>query len=222
MGSIEECRENERLRELLIQNCNTRNTLTCKGLPPLSCKAFGKTFQPRANDETKCLRCEGTAGAIAGLSVLATLFVLGLVAYIRLIQKYPAAIKRWIATAAIMVNHVQTVSILGNLRLEFPPAVEVITSGAGLDILEMIGSVRPECLLVDTGISAFILAILVVWCGAVAVLVGFLTVQFFVGLRCWDRLFCAGRPEDEQAAARAARVDNVEFATTILYSAQVR
>ena len=65
-----------------------------------------------------------------------------------------AAIKRWIATAAIMVNHVQTVSILGNLRLEFPPAVEVITSGAGLDILEMIGSVRPECLLVDTGSAA--------------------------------------------------------------------
>ena len=72
-----------------------------------------------------------------------------IVLYIRLVthfQQLNEKLDLWINTAAIFFCHLQTVSIIGTLKLAWPPTVEEITQFAGLDFIAL-GALRPECTL---------------------------------------------------------------------------
>ena len=64
------------------------------------------------------------------------------VLYIAYIQK--SAMKEWVSTAALVISHLQTLAILGNLRLSWPPAVEATTDILSLS-LALASFLRPEC-----------------------------------------------------------------------------
>ena len=54
-------------------------------------------------------------------------------------------LRKWVSTSSIMINHVQTVSILALLKLHWPPSVEAATSFFSIDVSDWAAS-RPECL----------------------------------------------------------------------------
>ena len=51
--------------------------------------------------------------------------LLGLAFYVWLIFRFPDALTRWVSTVSIFFTHVQTVALVGSLRLAWPPSVEV-------------------------------------------------------------------------------------------------
>jgi hypothetical protein len=60
--------------------------------------------------------------------------------------------RKWVTTLSIFIAHAQTVSILGNLALEWPPPVQSFTRVVALSFVDT-PFVRAECL--ATGANAF-------------------------------------------------------------------
>ena len=61
-------------------------------------------------------------------------------------QRLGEKLDLWINTAAIFFCHLQTVSIVGTLKLAWPPSVRTLTEIATVDFLSL-GAIRPECAL---------------------------------------------------------------------------
>ena len=158
----------------LISRCRTSPDLACSGVPPQSCSSFGDDYVVRSDDSERCVRCpDATLGVLLQVAVL-LVFALLIVAYastplfqvvvplpvgayapsshrryVRLVahfQRLGEKLDLWINTAAIFFCHLQTLSIIGTLKLAWPPSVEAITEIASVDFLSL-GSVRPECTL---------------------------------------------------------------------------
>ena len=74
------------------------------------------------------------------------------------IRKYRPHLKRWVSTVSIFFTHMQTIGIVGNLKLVWPPPVEAVTSYATLSVFESTETIRPECLLKEFAeLSAFLI-----------------------------------------------------------------
>ena len=96
------------------------------------------------------------------------------------IRKYRHHLKRWVSTVSIFATHFQTISIVGNLHLHWPPPVEAVTGLATLSVFENTQIFRPECLVEDRGISTFYLFSILVAGGILFVLLGGLIAVFFL------------------------------------------
>ena len=57
---------------------------------------------------------------------LGTVAILIIMAYVAVVVRYPEALKHWVSTITITVNHAQTYAILGGLGLEWPESVRYL------------------------------------------------------------------------------------------------
>ena len=139
----------------LIERCRLASggLASCSGVPPLSCSAFGRRYQVRTDDNTKCVECDADiSNAALAISAVVLVFVLLLAGYLLVLQRFQRLGERldlWINTIAIFVCHLQTVSIIGTLKLSWPPSAIAIMQTAGINIFDF-GAIRPECLLGET------------------------------------------------------------------------
>ena len=63
-----------------------------------------------------------------------------------------------VSTVSIFFTHMQTIGIVGNLKLVWLPPVEAVTSYATLSVFESTETIRPECLLKEFAeLSAFLI-----------------------------------------------------------------
>jgi hypothetical protein len=134
-----------------------------------------------------------------------------LVAYIWFITKYPDAMRRWVSTSSILISHFQTVGIIANLRIDWPPSVVVVTSVINFNMLD-VSLYRPECLLLHTSASPFFIFTIAA-CGIVLVLMVGMS-SFTVVVKTCGKLCVSKRTRD-------AIVDSVEFAQSIVFSLQL-
>ena len=96
----------------------------CSGLAPYACSAFGEWARLKIDDPSECDACDGSMAPTIALLVSTLILCLGLlVVYVIIILRYPEALRRWLSFAIILVNHTQTLSILGSLDLAWPPSV---------------------------------------------------------------------------------------------------
>ena len=139
---------------MLMQYCNQAN-VQCEGLPPRSCSAFGSQrcdgcfFAVETLNPTKCLSCDRSPLkpilTMSGMALAGLVFLAG---YAWLVQRHPEMMQGGWGTFAILVQHTQTVGIIRELRLQWPPAVLTLLDALGFSIFSIeIG--RPECLLSD-------------------------------------------------------------------------
>ena len=94
-----------------------------------------------------CVYCEEWWQPLLLLGGLTLIGMVGLLLYIWLIGRHPESMTKWVSTVAILVAHVQTVSIVANLRLLWPASVTAVASFADLDLVDIhVGVLRPDCL----------------------------------------------------------------------------
>ena len=141
----------------------------CYGVPPHSCSAFGgdgKVYRMSIANPDECEECPDSAVAsiIALSSTVGAAFLL-LLGYVYIVARHPEALRRWVSTLTILVNHAQTVSILSGLGLEYP---ETVRYTMALMSLEALSVPDTSCLLAELEISPF-WAYALSFCGTVFV-----------------------------------------------------
>ena len=111
----------------LVSLCRTGPT--CNGLPPTSCAAFGSYYRIRTDDPTVCSYCDPAlvVGSVIALLVFGLVSCGLLAAYVAVLKRYPEAITKWVSTFSLMFGHVQTLAVIANLQLEWPPQVKAVT-----------------------------------------------------------------------------------------------
>lgn len=132
--------------QAIVTRCRSDPNLACDGLPPTSCEAFGPNYKLRTEDPTRCTYCDPDLfGKTVGLLIAAVVIacaVLG--AYVMLISgRYAEAMNRWVSTLSLFFAHLQTVAVIGNLALDWPPRVKAITGAVSLSIVSA-SFLRPE------------------------------------------------------------------------------
>ena len=86
--------------------CRGGASATCLGVPPEGCSAFANA-RPSVADPNECVLCDNlTAGLVFGICVVVA-GVAALAVFIRIIIRHPKALKRWVSTATILINHAQ-------------------------------------------------------------------------------------------------------------------
>ena len=141
--------ESDPMLRRLVKRCRTSGGVSCAGVPPISCGAFGPSYRVRLDDSERCVECPNLGVSIALQVAVLLTFAALIGAYIRVVVRYEHLGERldlWINTAAIFFCHLQTVSIIGTLKLAWPRSVEAITEVASVDFLSL-GAARPECAL---------------------------------------------------------------------------
>ena len=132
--------------QAIVTQCRANARLACKGLPPASCAAFGPDFKLRIEDPTRCTYCDPllfakTVGLLIG-AVGGT--CLTLVVYVMLISgRHAKAMNRWVSTLSLFFAHLQTIAVIGNLALDWPPRAKAITGALSLSIASA-SFLRPE------------------------------------------------------------------------------
>ena len=172
----------------------------CSGLPyagsGFSCTAFGFMARLKLDVPNECDKCDGDqTGTILLILLMVVLMVIGLTAYVIIILKFPEALRRWVSFAIILVNHTQTLSILGSLNLTWPPIVKIILSALTLFQIE-----SATCLL-PPNVPSF-------WLYAFGVL--------SLSLLLLGTVTLAMVYYDKHGRSRVA--DRLEFALTVLFS----
>ena len=117
----------------------------CSGLPPESCKAFGTTWRPSFDNANECVPCENAQFAFACAIGGGLLVLIAAAAYVTVLLKFPVAFERWGGTITLVLTHVQTLSILGSLAVDWPQSTRFAFSGLDLLVGDM-ASLRAECL----------------------------------------------------------------------------
>jgi len=210
-GNNFEYDEGDPLLRGLVRSCRTGG-MACSGVPPIGCSAFGASYEVRSDDSELCIACPDPAVTwlLAG-GVLVV--VVGLAAgYYRLVshfQKLNERLDLWVNTAAIFFCHLQTLSIIGTLKLAWPPSVETLTSFATVDFLSL-GAIRPECAL-QLGENAFYYLTFIRMAVLMALVLG-------VGVVQWTVKHCspASGPSAMQATVR--RVDFLEMFESVIFT----
>ena len=99
---------------------------------------------------SRCVKCVGVLWPAVSIGAAGTVMLVGLCAYVWFIQAHPESLTKVISTVSILISHVQTLSIIMNLRLSWPPSAEAVTSAMVVNVLE-IETLRPECLVGEDG-----------------------------------------------------------------------
>lgn len=199
----------------LVKACRAAN---CMGLPPLTCTAFRGDDELRYVPKTggggeECVACRNLIGPIALLGAFFLFGLMFMMLYVFLVQRYGKDfLTRWVSTVGIYLNHIQTVSIIGNLALDWPPAVIWITSTLSGNMLDL-GFVRPECLFKDIeDVSPYFIFTI----GSCLVMLAMLTACRIVKVLIeWFGPLCV------DSKRVGGWVDTVEFVHTIVFSGQL-
>ena len=172
----------------------------CSGLPyagsGFSCTAFGSMARLKLDAPNECDKCDGDqTGTILLILLMTCLLLICLTAYVIIILKFPEALRRWVSFAIILVNHTQTLSIIGSLNLTWPPTVKMILSALTLFQIE-----SASCLL-PPNIPSF-------WLYAFGVLsLSLITLSLItLAMTYYD------------SRGRSGVADRLEFALTVLFS----
>ena len=119
--------------DLATRNCRGLGT-NCLGIPPDSCSAFANAI-PSVTDPNDCVVCDDS---ITGLIIIGVCVIAGVIAlalFVRFVIRYPLAMKRWVSSAAILINHAQMASIVASMRLDWPYSLRAIASALRFDLL---------------------------------------------------------------------------------------
>jgi hypothetical protein len=116
----------------------------CGGYPPNSCDAFGDRYVVRTDAPNECSECASVWVSLSAMIAVFVLFVLMLALYAYMVHKHDGLTTQGVSTAAIIITHMQTVSIISKLRLAWPPSTEYVLTvfANGLQLEGM----RPECI----------------------------------------------------------------------------
>ena len=184
------------LTSFLDERCSTSFDEVCSGLPPFSCTAFGGRARMSISEASVCYPCDEGLGPTIAL-VGATIFVLLLVflLYVVIILRYPDALRRWVSYFIILVNHTQTLSILGAIDFAWPPSVLFILRALSLFQIESTSCLFPQ------GVPSFWLYVYVMLATSLLLLGG--TILAIMASRLRGRKLTASR---------------LEFLLSVLYS----
>ena len=132
----------------LLSSLCVSGRLACGGVGVTSCQAFGDAYTVRIDSPEECIKCEAPIYSALALSGMALLFFGGLATYAYLINRYPTMLKAGVSTASILLTHLQTVSIVVQLRLAWPQSVDaaasyLIVNGLNLQAARPSVPVRP-------------------------------------------------------------------------------
>ena len=115
--------------DLATRRCQLPGVI-CYGLPADSCSAFGdedEIYILSISEPSACDKCPdsllGPALTFAGLGFA---FLMVIAIYIAVVIRYPEALKHWVSTITITINHAQTYAIIGSLGLAWPESVEYV------------------------------------------------------------------------------------------------
>lgn len=98
--------------------------IDCLGLPPVSCSAFGPGRFVADLDGSGCVECKNDWGwALALLLAVGVLGALAMRKIFAIVSKRKTLVRRYIATVLILVAHLQILSLIGSMRLTWPPLV---------------------------------------------------------------------------------------------------
>ena len=111
-------RESDATLHALFRRCRLEPDVTCDEVPPGTCDAFGGELAVSLDDPSHCVSCNDLSGTIAATVVVILVSLLVLVGYVRMIQRDPTALRKYVTTISILVAHMQTVSILTTLQLD--------------------------------------------------------------------------------------------------------
>ena len=128
----------------LVEAC--RGDAECAGIPPTSCRAFGREYVVRLSDHDTCVKCAPLFLTALLYGALLGAFLLGVGVYVYMVLQHHTAIDDWINTAAIFVCHAQTLSIVGLLQLGWPRSTERLMDSLALDMVNVGEMTAPECL----------------------------------------------------------------------------
>ena len=172
----------------------------CSGLPyagsGFSCNAFGPMARLKLNEPNECDKCDGDqTGTVLLILLMVVLMLIGLTAYVIIILRFPEALRRWVSFAIILVNHTQTLSILGSLNLTWPPIVKMILSALTLFQIQ-----SATCLLPPNVPSFWVYAFLVLSLSLLTLGLVTLAMTFY------------------DAHGRVYAADRLEFALTVFFS----
>jgi len=118
------------------------------------------------SDPSVCEACDaGAVGSLPPLIGLAAAALLAVGVFVGIAARSPGAMRRWVSTTVILITHVQTVSILSSLHLQWPVWVKRVTATLSFDVVSLPSS---SCLFNSGGEAVFPVAALAV-CGGVLV-----------------------------------------------------
>ena len=217
---------------MLMHHCSQAD-VWCEGLPPRSCSAFGSErcngcfFVVETLDPTKCVSCEPSPLkpilTIIGMALAGLVFLVG---YAWLVQRYPGMIQGGWSTFAIFLQHTQTVSIMCQLRLQWPPTVLAILEGLGFSLFSIeIG--RPECLLGDVDENLGGPFYMISMIKFIILLFTFLALWTLSGLLATRSYLCLQsshqqREQQRKSQKRSERaVDQLDMVESIIFHCQV-
>jgi hypothetical protein len=128
----------------------------CTGVPGSgdrpSCDAFGGKavlWVPRnsARSRFRCDECPNDYWSLIGFAIgIFTVMLLMLSAYAVLVARKSTATQMWISSFSIVWYHAATLSIIGSLKLNWPPSVKFFTSSLSVSFFG-VDFVNPQCLL---------------------------------------------------------------------------
>ena len=117
----------------------------CTGTPPASCRAFGSTWEVEASSGKDCVQCDlPSPWPLVILVSMLGLFTLFAISYALLMIMRPHLLKYFFSTVGIFVAHLQTLTIVGNLKLAWPPSTKKALSLLVVNGLQL-EAARPEC-----------------------------------------------------------------------------
>ena len=93
----------------------------CRGLPPEDCSTFGSLWVVNLEDLTLCRKCAAPALAYLATASLMLFFfaLLGTYAYCNV--RWPERTTQASSTISIFIAHVQTISLISELKVGWPP-----------------------------------------------------------------------------------------------------
>ena len=183
--------------------------VTCEGLPPRGCSAFvgpgGESYRLSVTDPNVCDECppkEQMASVWAFFIIVTIAGFSAVVLYIYFVLKWPEALKRWGSTLAIIVGHMQVLTIIGGLRLELPMTLRIV-----LEFFDVFSLPDAACLFGDVSLGT----LSPFWMFA-ATSCAFLLALLLVVLAC--RLYFEQR-------SKTVRADAAEFTLSIIFCVQL-
>ena len=89
------------------------------------------------------MRCGDRTLAIAHVVSLAAAAMVAAALYAFFALRHPATLKHWVSTFSILMAHLQTLSIVAKLRLNWPQSAEAVFSAMVVNGLQLDGA-RPR------------------------------------------------------------------------------
>ena len=102
-----------------------RRGIDCIGLPPQSCLAFGAEYSVRTDLPERCVECVDRTMALFALLGLVAAFLFLAAIYVFMMLRHPKGLRKWVSSGSILISHLQTVAIVGSLRLAWPKSAKV-------------------------------------------------------------------------------------------------